>query len=99
MYELIENKRGKTIKHMFTNKSDYEDYADYLYRGLRIVRWSPDRKTFYFNNGAVCFVIKVLSTGEDRVSLHLNNRCTHNKRLTKKYAALIEDWRRDYDTD
>ena len=91
MYELAEKKRGKVIKHMFSQKDDYNNYVDYMHNGLRIVRWSPDKRTYFFNNGAVCFVIKIISTGENKISLHVNNRCTQDKRQTKKYAALIKE--------
>lgn len=90
MYELTEKKRGKVIKHMFSRKEDYDNYVDYMCNGLRIVSWSPDKRTYFFNNGAVCSIIKIISTGENKIFLHINNRCTQDKRQTKKYAALIE---------
>lgn len=88
MYELTEQKAGKTIKHYFTHEQDYKNYLDYMENGLKIVRRNGN--TYYFNNGAIVYMIEIIAENNAlKPVLHLNNRTIRTGSQLKKYQELI----------
>lgn len=89
MYELTEKKDVRIIKHCFTHKQDYKNYLDYMENSLKIVRRNGN--TYYFNNGAIVYMIPIIAESNAlKPILHINNRTIRNGNQLKKYMELIK---------
>ena len=83
MYEVKD--KNKTI--LFSNKTDADNYIDYLQNGLKCI--SRKDRTYYFNNGARLIDVSLYGTNNEKYVLHYNNKCIVSKKLQKKYIKVL----------
>lgn len=82
MYEVKD--KNKVIH--FTNKTDADNYNDYLKNGLKVIRIQG--KTYYFNNGDRLFDISI-SNEKNYVLETRTGRIVTNKKLQRKHLEAI----------
>lgn len=70
----------------FTNKTDADNYNDYLKNGLKVIR-SQD-KTYYFNNGDRLFDVSI-SNEKNYVLETRTGRTITSKKLQRKHLEVI----------
>lgn len=82
MYEVKD--KNKII--YFTNKTDADNYNDYLKNGLKVIR--TQGKTYYFNNGDRLFDVSI-SDEKNYVLETRTSRTVTNKKLQRKHLEAI----------
>lgn len=82
MYEVKD--KNKII--YFTNKTDADNYNDYLENGLKVIR--TQSRTYYFNNGDRLFDVSI-SNGKNYVLKTRTGRTVTSKKLQRKYLEVI----------
>ena len=82
MYEVKD--KNKII--YFANKTDADNYNDYLENGLKVIR--TQGKTYYFNNGDRLFDVSI-SDEKNYVLETRTGRTVTNKKLQRKHLELI----------
>lgn len=70
----------------FINKTDADNYNDYLENGLKVVK--TQGKTYYFNNGDRLFDVSI-SNEKNYVLETRTGRTVTNKKLQRKHLEVI----------
>jgi hypothetical protein len=83
MYEV----KDKNKTYLFSNKTDADNYIDYLQHGLKCI--SQKDRTYCFNNGARLIDVSLYGTNNEKFVLHYNNKCIVSKTLQKKYIKVL----------
>ena len=83
MYEVKD--KNKTL--LFSNKTDADNYIDYLQHGLKCI--AKKDRTYCFNNGARLIDVSLYGTNNEKFVLHYNNKCIVSKTLQKKLSIIL----------
>lgn len=83
MYEV----KDKNKTYLFSNKTDADNYIDYLQHGLKCI--SQKDRTYCFNNGARLIDVSLYGTNNEKFVLHYNNKCIVSKTLQQKYIKVL----------
>lgn len=85
MYKVKD--KNKTL--LFSNKTDADNYIDYLQHGLKCI--SQKDRTYCFNNGARLIDVSLYRTNNEKFVLHCNDgRTATNKKFIKKYIECLK---------
>lgn len=90
MYEIRIDKNKKIL---FTNKVDAENYVNYMYYGLKVVKKQDG--TYYFNNGDRLINTSYLDRKSYVLRTRTGKRITSEK-LQKKYIAAITENKKEH---
>lgn len=83
VYEVKD--KNKTL--LFSNKTDADNYIDYLQHGLKCI--AKKDRTYCFNNGARLIDVSLYGTNNEKFVLHYNNKCIVSKTLQQKYIKVL----------